>query len=69
MDPADVEASNRSGGHQATALLTADELAARWKVPTSQVYRQAREGKVPAVRIGRYYRFSIAAIEAYERGS
>jgi predicted DNA-binding transcriptional regulator AlpA len=34
-------------------LLTADELAAVWQVPRAQVYRLAREGRLPAVRIGR----------------
>lgn len=64
-----TEPSEPSGAPSSAALLTAEELAARWKVPTSQVYRQAREGNVPTVRIGRYYRFSIVAIEAYERGT
>lgn len=50
----------------ATRLLVADELAERWQVPKAQVYRLAREGKVPAVRVGRYMRFSMAAIEAWE---
>lgn len=47
-------------------LLTADEVAERWQVPKSQVYRLARDGKVPAVSIGRYYRFRLAAIETWE---
>jgi excisionase family DNA binding protein len=47
-------------------LLTADELAARWQVPKSQVYRLARDGQVPAVRLGRYVRFRLDAIEAFE---
>jgi excisionase family DNA binding protein len=50
-----------------TRLLTADQLAARWQVPKSQVYRLAREGRVPVVTIGRYYRFRVDAIEAWER--
>jgi excisionase family DNA binding protein len=47
-------------------LLTAKELADRWQVSKAQVYRLAREGRIPAVPIGRYYRFRIAAIEAWE---
>jgi excisionase family DNA binding protein len=50
-------------------LLTAGELAARWQVPTSHVYRLTRESKIPAVRLGRYYRYRLAAIEAWERDS
>lgn len=49
-------------------LLTAEQLATRWQVPVSQIYRLTRDGHVPAVRLGRYYRYSPAAIEAFERG-
>lgn len=47
-------------------LMTAEELAARWQVPKTQVYRLAREGRIPTVEIGRYYRFRLDAIEAWE---
>ena len=30
------------------------------------VYRMAREGRVPCVPIGRYYRFRLSALEAWE---
>jgi excisionase family DNA binding protein len=48
-------------------LLTADELAERWQVPTAQVYRLARDGRLPAVSIGRYRRFALAAVESWEQ--
>jgi excisionase family DNA binding protein len=51
-------------------LLTAEDLAERWQLPgvrpATAVYRLAREGVIPVVRIGRYYRFRLAAIEAFE---
>lgn len=50
----------------ALPLLTADDLAARWQVSKAHVYRLAREGRVPCVPIGRYYRFRLAAIEEWE---
>ena len=50
-------------------LLTADELAARWQVPKSQVYRLTREGKIPTVKLGKYYRYRLDAIEAFETGA
>ncbi len=53
----------------APSLLTADQLAERWQVPKSQIYRLAREGRIPIVQIGRYYRFKPAAIEAFEDGN
>jgi excisionase family DNA binding protein len=50
----------------AERLLTAADVAERWQVPKAQVYRLSREGEVPTVRIGRYFRYSVAAIEAFE---
>jgi excisionase family DNA binding protein len=47
-------------------LLTAEQLAKRWQVPTSHVYRLAREGRIPTVRLGRYRRWRLDAIERYE---
>ena len=48
-------------------LLTADDLASRWQVRTSHVYRLAREGKIPTVELGRYRRWRLEAIEQFER--
>lgn len=47
-------------------LLTAGQLAQRWQVPVSQVYRLTRASVIPAVRLGRYYRYRLDAIEAWE---
>jgi len=52
---------------QATVLLTADQLAARWQVRAQHVYMLARDGDLPHLRIGRYVRFRLAAIEAWEQ--
>ncbi len=49
-------------------LLTAEQLAERWQIPVSQVYRLTREGRIPSVKLGRYYRYSPAAIAAFEAG-
>ena len=49
-------------------LLTADQLAERWQVPKSHVYRLARNETIPAVKIGRYYRFRLDQIERWETG-
>ncbi len=48
-------------------LLTAEQLAERWQVPKSHVYRLAREGRIPTVELGRYRRFRLDQIEAYEQ--
>ena len=47
-------------------FLNAEQLADRWGVPRSQVYRLTRDGKIPAVQLGKYYRYKLTAIEAWE---
>lgn len=50
-------------------LLTADQLAKRWQVPKSWVYSKTRSGDIPKVPLpGRYFRYSLEAIERFERG-
>jgi len=50
----------------ASRLLTAEQLAERWQVPKSHVWRLARRGAIPTVRLGRYMRFRLESIEAWE---
>jgi excisionase family DNA binding protein len=50
-------------------LLTAGELAQRRQVPKGHVYRLTRDGLIPAVRLGRYYRYRLEAIERWEADS
>ncbi len=45
-------------------LLTAEQVAERWQVPKSQVYRLTRNDAIPTVKFGRYYRYRLDAIEA-----
>ncbi len=46
-------------------LLTADELAEILGVPTGWIYRQSRVGAIPTVKLGRYYRYRLEAIERW----
>jgi excisionase family DNA binding protein len=46
-------------------LLTADELAERLGMRTDWVWAQARAGRIPHVRLGRYRRFRESAVEAW----
>ena len=50
-------------------LLTADELAERWQVPRAHVYALTRRGEIPTVRLGKYYRYRLDQIEAFEIGA
>ena len=60
-------ATASDGASECSRLLTAEQLAERWQVPTAHVYRLAREHRVPTVTIGRYRRFRPEAIEQFER--
>ena len=44
-------------------LITAGELAARLGVPESWVRNEERGGRIPGVRIGKYVRFKLSAVE------
>lgn len=49
-------------------LLTAEELATRWQVEVAHIYRLTRRGEIPAVKLGRYYRYPPDAIRQFELG-
>jgi len=51
--------------HGRCRLLTAGDVAALLGVPESWVYARSREGRLPTVRLGRYYRYRRAAIAAW----
>ncbi len=61
------EAAPNAARERDDRLLTADELARRWQVRSKQVYSLTRAGSIPCVRIGRYCRYRLAAIEQFER--
>lgn len=46
-------------------LLTAEEIADRLGVTPQWVWAQARAGRMPHVRLGRYRRFRESAVEAW----
>ena len=48
----------------ADALLTARQVQDRLDIDTSTIYRMAGDGRLPALRIGRQWRFPASAIDA-----
>ena len=54
-------------GLTAAALLTAEDLAARWQVPRTHIYRLSRSGQLPTVRLGKYVRYQLAEVEQFEQ--
>ena len=47
------------------SLITPEALAEAWGVPKSHIYRLAREGRLPCVRLGKYVRFHPKAVDAF----
>lgn len=50
----------------ANELLTMADAATRLSIPESRAYELARQGKLPAVRIGKYVRVSAQALADYQ---
>ncbi len=46
----------------ATDVFNIDELADYLKIPKSTLYKLVREGKIPAQKVGRHWRFHKDAI-------
>jgi len=61
----DIDAAGPANGSADIGLLTAGQVAQLLGDPESWVYAQSREGRLPTVRLGRYYRYRAAAIHAW----
>ena len=46
-------------------VLSIEDLATYLKIPKSTLYKLVREGKVPAQKVGRHWRFHKEAIDAW----
>ena len=51
----------------ASQLLTPEQLCDRWQIEKTHLYRLCREGRLPSVKLGKFYRFRIADIEQFEQ--
>lgn len=63
--PPDAEGASSRPRGSGGELLTAPDVAALLAVTPSWVYAQTRAGRIPAVRLGRYYRYRRAAVDAW----
>ena len=52
--------------HRQDGLLTMRQVAEQLNVPESRAYELARQGKLPAVRVGKYVRVLAEALEEYQ---
>ncbi len=50
-------------------VLTVDEAAAYLRIPKSSLYKLAQEGKIPAQKVGRHWRFHRDAIDEWLVGN
>jgi excisionase family DNA binding protein len=57
--------SNHVPTSQVEKLLLPEEVAHLMTVSRITVLRLAKAGRIPAIRVGKVYRFSRAAIEAW----
>ena len=55
------------GGRPGEALLGADEAAAYLGVMKTTVYRWCKEGSIPCLKIGRYWRVRREALEYFTK--
>jgi excisionase family DNA binding protein len=55
--------------HPQSDILTIDEAAALLKIPRSSVYKLAQQGKIPAKKVGRHWRFHRQTIVNWVAGS
>ncbi|MGQ9823286.1 MAG: helix-turn-helix domain-containing protein [Thermogutta sp.] len=46
-------------------MLTIDELSAYLKIAKSTLYNSAQEGKIPAQKVGRHWRFHRAVVDRW----
>ena len=46
-------------------VLTIEELATYLKISKSSLYKIVREGKIPAQKVGRHWRFRKSAIDLW----
>lgn len=47
------------------SVLTIDELSAYLKIAKSTLYKLAQEGKLPAQKVGRHWRFHRSVIDEW----
>lgn len=49
-----------------TEYLSPNQLHLRWSLHPESIRRIVRKGKIPAIKIGKRLRISLAEVEAYE---
>lgn len=50
-------------------IMTVEETAEFLRVPVSSVYKMAQQGKIPAQKVGRHWRFYLPTIKLWMSGT
>jgi excisionase family DNA binding protein len=50
-------------------IFTVEETANYLKIPVSSVYKLAQEGRIPAQKVGRHWRFNRTALDQWISGN
>lgn len=50
-------------------IFTVEETADYLKIPISSVYKLAQEGRIPAQKVGRHWRFNRIALDQWISGN
>ncbi|RYE41298.1 MAG: DNA-binding protein [Hyphomicrobiales bacterium] len=56
-------------GSGMSVFMTSKDLAARWVVSERQIRVMAAGGEIPAMRVGKLWRFSLDKIQAWEKAN
>jgi excisionase family DNA binding protein len=48
-------------------VLTADEVSRWLRIPKTTLYKLCQEGRIPATKIGRHWRFDRATVDKWLR--
>lgn len=49
-------------------IMTIDDVAAFLRIPVSSVYKLVKEGKIPAQKVGRHWRFHRPTLTSWIAG-
>jgi excisionase family DNA binding protein len=62
-----VRSSNGVADHNFEPLLTYEEAAAHLRIHAKTLHKLARAGAIPCIRMGKYWRFNLSALDAWLR--
>uniref|UniRef100_UPI003D8FAF05 helix-turn-helix domain-containing protein n=1 Tax=Gordonia sp. B7-2 TaxID=3420932 RepID=UPI003D8FAF05 len=54
---------------QKMLFLTTRDVAARWSISERQVREMAQAGEIPAMKLGKLWRFPLDRLERFERAA